>query len=240
MSKAYKNKACVYCLKRQSIDGDHVIARQFFLAEQRDKLPKVPACKDCNNEKSQLEHYLTTVLPFGGTHASSSTMLSTLVPNRLKRNLKLYNALIAGAVINPNRGRQKSSTIPFDGSSLTRLYELIARGLAWHHWRLLINEDYVVRAGFFINEGVPFFQRLLAMNATNRVFGNFGNGVFQYEGVQAIECPQLTVWRMSFYGVEVGGHSQGPQYRSSQAFCISASIHSTIIRDLPHLFWGQQ
>ena len=236
MSKAYKNKTCVYCLKHQSVDGDHVIARQFLLPEQRDNLPKVPACKDCNNEKSKLEHYLTTVLPFGGTHATASDTLSMLVPNRLAKNIKLHSALASGAIINSNQNVEESATIPLNGKALTRLYEFIVRGLAWHHWKLLIGEDYVVRAGYFINEGSQFFEHLLAMNATNRVAVNIGNGVFQYEGVQADDCTQLTIWRMSFYGIEVGGDPQNPSGRGSQAFGISASTKSKLMQDLPHLF----
>jgi len=73
MSKRFKNKLCVYCLKNPSTPtGDHIFAREFFMQDRRANLPKVPACKHCNNEKSQLEHYLTAVLPFCGRHPDAS------------------------------------------------------------------------------------------------------------------------------------------------------------------------
>ncbi len=65
-SKRYRGKRCVYCGRDGAADtGDHVIARGFFLPSERDQLPQVPACNQCNNEKSRIEHHLLTVLPFG-------------------------------------------------------------------------------------------------------------------------------------------------------------------------------
>ncbi|MGV0981017.1 MAG: HNH endonuclease [Polynucleobacter sp.] len=237
MSKAYKNKICVYCLQRPSEDGDHVIARQFFLPEQRCNLPKVPACKICNNEKSKIEHYLTTVMPFGGNHDNASDTLNTLVPNRLINNIKLHNTLADEAIIPCNQDTQESATIPLDGNSLAKLYEFIIRGLAWHHWRILIGEKYIVRAGYFINEGSQFFNTLLGMNASQRVTGNLGGGVFQYEGVQANDCPQLTIWKMSLYGAEVSGDPANPSARGNFAFGISVSTQSALMKELPNLFF---
>ena len=60
--------------------GDHVFARQLFPVSERDNLPKVPCCDQCNNDKSRLEHYLVTVLPFGAQHADSLSNLKTMVP----------------------------------------------------------------------------------------------------------------------------------------------------------------
>ncbi len=37
--------------------GDHIFPRQLFLESHRANLPKVPCCKNCNDEKSKLEHY---------------------------------------------------------------------------------------------------------------------------------------------------------------------------------------
>ena len=45
------------------------------------------------------------------------------------------------------------------------------------------------------------FEKLLAQNAKHRIKGNLGDGVFVYEGAHSPECPELTVWRMSLYGV---------------------------------------
>ncbi|MBJ9939656.1 HNH endonuclease [Burkholderia multivorans] len=65
-SKRFRGKRCVYCGRQGISDtGDHVIARAFFPALPARESPAVPACSSCNNAKSQLEHHLLTVLPFG-------------------------------------------------------------------------------------------------------------------------------------------------------------------------------
>jgi hypothetical protein len=38
------------------------------MSPERGKLPEVPACQRCNNEKSHLEDYLMVVLGFGAMH----------------------------------------------------------------------------------------------------------------------------------------------------------------------------
>src|ERR1700722_9395653 len=94
MSKKFKKKTCVYCCgKGISTTGDHVFAREFFLKSRRATLPQVPACAPCNKEKSELEHYLTAVLPFGGRHDDASINLETMVPPRLAKNAKLHRGL---------------------------------------------------------------------------------------------------------------------------------------------------
>ena len=85
----FKGKTCVYCaVPACSEDGDHVVCRKFFLERHRGDLPKVPACKPCNNRKSELERYLTAVLPFGGRHAVATETLGTMVSDRLEGNKK--------------------------------------------------------------------------------------------------------------------------------------------------------
>ena len=75
MSKRFKGKICAYCSTRPAVTGDHIFARAFFLEDKRDNLPQAPACAECNGLKSTLEHYLTTVLPFGGRHPGASENL---------------------------------------------------------------------------------------------------------------------------------------------------------------------
>src|SRR3954454_11522216 len=93
VSKKFKGKPCAYCAKRKAETDDHVFAREFFLVEDRQNRPKVPACSQCNNEKSKLEHYLTAVLPFGGRHEQAVANLQRGVPGRLAKNQKLHRVL---------------------------------------------------------------------------------------------------------------------------------------------------
>jgi|SRR6516165_636442 hypothetical protein len=88
--KQFAGQLCVYCNSNPAVVPDHVFAREFFLVNQRDNLPQVPACDKCNNEKSRLEHHLTALLPFGGSHADALTNLETMVPKRLAKNARLH------------------------------------------------------------------------------------------------------------------------------------------------------
>src|SRR5215467_10644342 len=97
MSKRFRGKTCIYCLQRPSTTtGDHVFARQLFPFDKRANLPKVPGCEFCNNQKSILEHYLASVLPFGARHKDASENLTKMVPPRLAKNQKLARELHAG------------------------------------------------------------------------------------------------------------------------------------------------
>jgi hypothetical protein len=97
MSKKLRGKPCAYCVVRTATTDDHVFSREFFLVEDRNNLPKAPACAKCNGEKSKLEHYLTTVLPFGARHAQAMDNMQVNVPGRLAKNQKLHRQLQNGA-----------------------------------------------------------------------------------------------------------------------------------------------
>src|SRR5437763_1960566 len=133
MSKRFRGGVlCVYCSTRPAVTGDHIFAREFFVESARTNLPQAPTCTTCNNEKSKLEHYLTSVLPFGARHADAHENLISMVPKRLRKNAKLHRQLSEG---------HSSETIPIEGVKLEKLFGLIARGLAWLHWEIYLNEE---------------------------------------------------------------------------------------------------
>lgn len=213
-SKRFKGKLCVYCSEHPGVTGDHVFAREFFLPEARASLPQVPACDHCNNEKSKLEHYLTVLLPFGGRHAHAHNNLATQVPGRLAKNQRLAKEL------NTGRGRiwhiegetcQPTMTVPIDPLRTCELFSQIGRGLAWYHWGTYLQAGHTSKALFLSNHGHKFFSRLFTMNAANRVQQDLGKATVSYSGVQAVDIPQLTLWRISFYGgMVLSGDPQAP------------------------------
>src|SRR5262245_57126728 len=95
--KKFRDSTCVYCATRPATTEDHVFALAFFLVARRGNLPKVPACDTCNNAKSKLEHYLATVLPFGGRHADAAdNAQQEVVQRRLDKNPVLHRNLAVG------------------------------------------------------------------------------------------------------------------------------------------------
>ena len=226
MSKAFKKGLCAYCCVAEATTADHVIARGFFPEDARANLPKVGACKECNNKKSQLEHTLTAVMPFGARHGRAREALLA-VERRLDKNQRLQRLLAVGlryAFRSVNGSPwQAEMTVPFDGGELELLGEYIVKGLSRHHWDLNIGSDTFVRTSFLREQGAVAFDRFFAGKARGRVASDLGEGVFSYEGIQSLESADLTLWKMSFYGAEVGGDPAAPGQKVSLMYGVSVA-----------------
>ena len=95
MTKAPKqNGTCAYCADAAT-ESEHVIARQFFPAEQRFRgnLPQVPVCRRCNDAKQKVEDGPGVILQFGHASEASRQVLLTHVPRTLQKNRRLHVAL---------------------------------------------------------------------------------------------------------------------------------------------------
>jgi hypothetical protein len=206
VSKKYIGKQCVYCVEAVATTADHVISREFFLKHRRANAPKVAACARCNNEKSELEHYLTVVLALGGRHPDAKINLDTMVLKRLQKNAALHRELLAGFE------ESGGTALPIDHVRVEKLFALIARGLAWYHWNVLLGPGYSAVAALFSDEDAPFFdQMLLSWGTPHRMSIDLGNGTFKYYGAQATDCPQMTIWRFWMLGgVLLGGDPNVP------------------------------
>jgi len=205
VSKKLKGKLCVYCAIATATTDDHVFAREFFMLKDRHKLPKAPACGKCNGAKSKLEHYLTAVLPFAGRHEQAADNMMQNVTRRLPKNRKLSKDIVS--TMQPAWIREGSGlflptmTINFDSVKLEELLKLVARGLTWHHWKTYVGPEYYASVMFMPDMVTLDFQdRVRSWNSGNRVVENLGRGTVQYEGVQAADPAELTVWGISMYG----------------------------------------
>src|SRR5689334_21043196 len=96
MAKKYRGQKCPYCQHGISNSDEHVLARKFFVIEDRGKLPKAPACTRCNGLKADLERYALEVLPFGARHHAAHVTMVTEVPRRLGGNLAHFRAMKRG------------------------------------------------------------------------------------------------------------------------------------------------
>lgn len=166
-----------------------------------------------------------------------------MVPARLAKNSGLFMALKRGlksVFISHNGGSwQPEMSIPLDGERLIQLFELIAKGLAHWHWGIYLpSEMYLVKSAFVTSPGCELFEGLLARNAKNRVQESLGNGEFVYEGMQSAECPELTIWRMSLYGVVVGGDSRSPMGKYSDVYTLTAPKRMPAARELVRMLGG--
>ena len=182
-----------------------MFAREFFLVSDRVNLPEVPACIQCNLEKSKFEHYLTTILPFAGRHPAAKMNLKEMVPKRLAKNLKLHRSLSKSQrkmwVRETNSLIVNSTILPVNTEQLEKLFVMIAKGLVWYHWKTYLNSEHFIEVHFLTKAGEEKFDKeFFSLNVDNSVRKNYGNGTVYYEGLQENSCPEMTVWRFSFYG----------------------------------------
>jgi len=206
MTKRFSGKTCAYCaIPNSSATGDHVVARQFFLARDRANLPKVPACTRCNNAKSSLEHYLTAVLPFGGRHATATENLETQVPRRLENNQRL------AAHLRETRTQHVTAPVPgtyhgamalqFDWQKYTAYLEYLVRGLCFFHWNFLIDDAVEVKnLNGATSAQDAFLKPVVKAQAWIGVKQNLGDGTFEYIGLRSRAIPSFTLWEFAVFG----------------------------------------
>jgi len=225
MKRKFRKEVCVYCNDAPAESSDHVVGRKFFLEERRGDLPQVPACEPCNNRKSQLENYLMIVLGLSAKHRDAAVNLQTQVSHRLenKANAKLLRKLKKGY---ENSG---GTSIPFEHKPLEELCAMIAKALGWQHFATRLGKGYSAIASVFMNDGETFFAQLLARGKTH-VSEDLGEGTFKYEGAQAAEYPELTLWRFEIYGgVDFGGD---PKVHGPSSLVIAVTGRSEMIGNL--------
>ncbi len=215
----------MYCVKAPATTEDHVFARGLFLLEDRHNLPKAPACRRCNEEKSRLEHYLTLVLPFGGRHAQAGAALQTDVLRRLAKNNKVRQELISSMEAAWLRERsdglfRPTGVFTIDGPKLDALLKYVARGLTWHHWKVYLRtEDYVDTLFLPDLLAAAFEERFQTWRVARRERNDLGRGTIQYEGVQATDPTALTVWGVTMYGGVLLSGEQRMTALDNQTFC---------------------
>ena len=216
--KQFLGKTCPYCcVPGSSSTADHIVARQFFLNSQRMNLPKLPACAECNTEKSKLEHYLGTILPFGGMHQDAHETIETFVPGRLKKNQRLHRELALGITERSAEGSStiEAMTVPIDSGKLLALYEYIARGLSAWHWEVLLPPTtHTVSAGFLTAYGAQQFAGFFA-EADEQVVRSLGEGVFRYSAIRFADPEGLALWTMSFYGAMLADDTEDKKITES-------------------------
>lgn len=213
-SKKYRGLKCVYCSERPSESVDHVFAREFFLKSARGNLPTVPACQECNNKKSQLEHYLATVLPFGARHAHATQNLQELCSRRIAKNAKLSRQIREQHLnvwTDENGLLLKTSGVPINSQSIIDLFQYIGKALLWHHWNEYLPSDYGSKAFVLSKDGMHFFDDLFVLAKSEHVSADLGDGTISYIGARDLDDSHTSAWRFNLYGgIRMVGDAREP------------------------------
>lgn len=91
-------------------------------------------------------------------------------------------------------------TVSVDPEQIVALLAMIGRALAWLHWRTYLGPEHAAEALMLTPFGQQFFDRIFAMNARDRVRNDLANGAVSYVGFRGVDTPQITLWRIRFYG----------------------------------------
>jgi hypothetical protein len=217
-SKKYKEKDCAYCCRvGVSETPDHVIPRSFFFEEDRSNLPIVPACRACNQRKSELELYVSTALLAGTNHEDGARYRNQEVAPRLRRNARLVREMglteprswtMINSVIQPTQ------KIKLDGKKLAKLIELIAKGLFRFHVERPLPLSSSIKASILQHEREPEILLALAefFPDKSKFFErDIGGQSFVYRVCQSSHHEDLTFWQFTIHDTRIHGRSSPPQ-----------------------------
>jgi len=218
-SKRHKGRDCAYCGKKNaSTTADHVIARKFFLEEDRANLPQVPACADCNNKKSALEHYAATALMAGSNHVDGDLYRREKVAPRIAKNRKLRLSMgldTDPVLLNVNGIIRPMHILKIEYEKINKLMSLIVIGLYYFHFGLPLDRQFYSEVCMFAPDHDPALWASMAAYfppGSERVTANLGRGGFVYEGIQSPAHHAFTVWRMAWHGgIPLHGGNSPPQ-----------------------------
>jgi hypothetical protein len=206
MKKALRGSLCAYCGERPATTEDHVIGKNFFPVHLRSNLPKVPACSVCNGRKANYERYAMAVFPFGSEHHAAQDMLKTKVKLRLEKDQRLLRQLQQGqkdvAIVNPDGSTDTTIAIPLDDEQTFNLFDMIIRGLLWHHWRSPLPSSYVVRLFWLTDQDLGLFKKLILRLSPDQ-FQNvsLANGTLWYQFTRNPDDPFFTAWILGIYDI---------------------------------------
>ena len=206
MKKALRGSLCAYCGEILATTEDHVIGRNFFPVHLRSNLPKVPACSNCNGRKADYERYAMAVFPFGSEHHAAQDMLRTKVKRRLEKDPRLHHQLQQSqkdvTVVNPDGSTDTTFCIPFNHEQTFNLFDMIIRGLLWHHCRSPLPSSYVVRLFSLTDQDLDLFKKLvLSLSPDQFQDVSLANGTFWYQFTRNPDDPFFTAWILGIYDI---------------------------------------
>jgi len=209
-SKRYKGKDCAYCGEPgSSSTNDHVVAKSFFLDDERTvglDLPQVPACTRCNNKKSRLENYVGSAVLIASKHPESNRYLREKVVPRLSKNKKLRAELNIGSPpqwVNVNGIFQRLHVLRIDPEKITCLIEMIVRGLYRYHYGKPLPREMGADAYMIQPQGEAAIWASISEYfppEVPRITCELGRGSFTYTCVQSPALDGFTAWVIALHG----------------------------------------
>lgn len=154
------------------------------MPNDRQNIPKVPACIECNGVKSKYEHYIATVLPFGGRHGQAKENLTTMVPKRISKNRNLLYNLRESFQKRQNQSfpEELGTPIDFDHETLIEWFKYVGFGLMWHEFDHLVPPSYQIDVIALSDFGETKFRLFFNYDGF-RIKRTIGADVVRYEAI---------------------------------------------------------
>jgi len=121
--------------------------------------------------------------------------------------------MVDGGVYRP------TSMMAFKGEKLQELMKYVARGLAWHHWKVYVPSDIPVKSMILTEIGnAAWVEMVNRMLLGGTVYEHLGRGTVVYEGAQSPDTPEVTIWVVSMYGGMVFSDGQAREKGDSSTW----------------------
>jgi hypothetical protein len=225
-----KSLACAYC-GGPATERDHVIARQFFPADQvyRGGLPQVPGCRSCNGAKQKVEDGPGVIFQFGHSSEASRQLLLTRVPRTLQKNRRVHGALrrsLREVVVKwPSGVLVPSLAFTFSPRELWDIwawFRYVARGLYYFEFSRILPTNHTIHLVKPATFEHFVILRDLIVRDSKRLAREHAAGEFRYVYTYN-EPEQLTMWLLAFKSIDMFWLTVGP---------VSAAVVSTLLADI--------
>lgn len=126
-------------------------------------------------------------------------------------------------MLSENGATNPATTIPVETVKFEEYFRYVVRGLANYHWSAFLPTACKIEIWAFTASGSRHFSNnVFRLNSENHVFNNLGVGTVIYEGKQAVDLEQMTIWSFHFYGgIMLGGDPERSEYTSREIGAIS-------------------
>ncbi len=230
VAKTFTGRACAYCgSTAKPTIAEHVVARKFFAIRDRDRLPKVAGCEDCNSKKSELEGYALTVLPFGSRLDTAGSYFEEHIPGRLKGNRHIHREInrTAEHVWEISDGGVALPTMAFgvDTDRLKQLFNYIITGLYAYEFKVVLPPRWFADTQIIDDDGelnLGLSVGKFLGPAPVMVRRNLGQGTFTYRVDRSCIMTYFSIWQFYLFGgLALSGDPNHPGKSFSKFTCVT-------------------
>lgn len=202
-----RSKQCAYCGEFKPSSRDHVIPRCMFTRPLPEGMITVPACDDCNGQKSRHDDFLRDLLvtDYAGSQSPVAQQLfaeKTIRSHQQDKSLLgriAMSDLMTEIPIRDENGVEDVAVFgTFDFDRAMDMFSYIIRGLYFSFRSVVLPQDCNFRVGRLFKEDL---DACVAFFSDHGAFGphRIGDGVFSCVYNYGATTEAATFWLLEFY-----------------------------------------